>query len=193
MKENIDPKTKKVALMGILAAQALALSFLENLIPAVPGLPPGAKPGLANIVTMFTADTFGLSDALVITLIKAVFAFVTRGATAFFMSLSGGILSTLVMCALMKFPKKPVGILAIAVFSALAHNAGQLAAAMFISGTPMLSLGYGPALAVFGIVTGLLTGTILKLVMPALQKQKKFFMPENNNARTGPSGNGTDR
>ncbi|NLX93720.1 MAG: Gx transporter family protein, partial [Clostridiales bacterium] len=46
--------TKKIALLGILGAQALALSALENLIPAFPGLPPGAKPGLSNIVTMYT-------------------------------------------------------------------------------------------------------------------------------------------
>ena len=40
-------KARKTALLGILCAQAIALSFLENLIPSLPFLPPGAKPGNA--------------------------------------------------------------------------------------------------------------------------------------------------
>ena len=38
---NLSPRTRKTALLGMLAAAALALSFLENLIPGLPGLPPG--------------------------------------------------------------------------------------------------------------------------------------------------------
>ena len=38
--------TRKIALTGIMCALALALSYLETLIPAYPGFPPGAKPGL---------------------------------------------------------------------------------------------------------------------------------------------------
>lgn len=40
---NLSPRTRKTALLGMLAAAALALSFLENLIPGLPGLPPGGK------------------------------------------------------------------------------------------------------------------------------------------------------
>ena len=41
-----------VALTGLLAALALALSFLEGLLPPLPFLTPGAKLGLSNIFTM---------------------------------------------------------------------------------------------------------------------------------------------
>lgn len=37
---------RRVALTGILSAEAIALSALEMMIPPVPFLPPGAKPGL---------------------------------------------------------------------------------------------------------------------------------------------------
>lgn len=172
-KTNIHKKTSFVALLGVLSAEALALSFLENLIPAMPGLPPGAKPGFSNIVTMFTAGTMGFPAALAVTVIKSLFAFITRGATAGLMSISGGLLSTVVMVLLMRLKKNPFGILGISVASAVAHNAGQLAVACLISGTPALIAGYGPLLLLFAVATGTVTGGILKVVMPALEKQRK--------------------
>lgn len=170
-KVNIDKRTSFIALIGVLGAQALALSYLENFIPAVPGLPPGAKPGFSNIVTMFTASTLGFSGALCITLIKSVFAGITRGATAFFMSAVGGLLATIVMVLLLKLRKNPFGLMGISIMSAVAHNAGQLLVACIISGTPALVAGYGPFLLLFAVITGAVTGTILRIVMPALQKQ----------------------
>ena len=165
---------RKIALLGILGAQALALSFMENLIPPFPGLPPGAKPGFSNIVTMYTAATMGLGEALYITAIKAIFAGLTRGATAFFMSLSGGMLSTFVMFGLMRLKKQPFGIAGIAVAASIAHNLGQLLAATAITGT-LSVLGYAPLLLFFAIITGLVTGTVLKIVLPALEKQSRFL------------------
>ena len=167
-------KARKTALMGILCAQALALSFLENLIPALPFMPPGAKPGFSNIVTMFAAMNMGLPEALCITFIKAAFAGVTRGPTAFFMSLTGGALSTLIMYLAIKIKNNPFGILGIAIISAVFHNIGQLICAIVITGTKAV-VSYAPVLLVFSLVTGCITGTILKVVMPALEKQSKYF------------------
>ena len=45
---------------------------------------------------------------------------------------------------------------------------------MYHSGTASLIVGYGPLLLIFAIVTGFLTGTILKAVMPPLEKIAKF-------------------
>ncbi len=174
-KTNINKNTHFVALIGILGAQALALSFLENLIPAIPGLPPGAKPGFSNIVTMFTASTIGAPGALFITLIKSIFAGITRGATAFIMSLCGGLLSTLVMIMLLKLKDSPFGIMGVSIMSAVAHNVGQLIVACIVSGTPALVVGYGPLLLLFSLITGSVTGAILRVAMPALEKQSKYF------------------
>ncbi len=175
-KTRVDPRTRKLALLGILAAQALALAFLENLIPAIPGLPPGAKPGLANIVTMFTASVMGFWSAMAITVIKSLFALITRGFTAFCMSLTGGVLSTIVMVLLLRWKKNPFGILGVSILSAIMFNAGQLAVAcIMLYGTKGLVQTYGPLLLLFGIVAGALTGTILKLVLPALEKESRHF------------------
>ncbi len=171
MKKSIAFKT---ALGAILCAQALVLGFFESLIPPLPFLPPGAKPGFSNIITMFAAGSLGLPQALIITLVKGGFAFITRGFTAGIMSLSGGILSTLAMWLLLRYANNKLGLVGISVICALCHNAGQLGAAAVITGSGDIIF-YAPALAVFGIVTGAVTGITLNAVMPVLEKQKQFF------------------
>lgn len=166
---------RKVALLGILGAQALVLSYLENLIPALPGLPPGAKPGFSNIVTMFAASSMGLGSALYITVIKAGFAGLTRGVTAFFMSLTGGVLSTVTAYLLFRIKSKPFSQVGVGVACAVMHNIGQLAVATVITGTASI-LHYLPFLLIFALVTGTVTGYILKIIMPVLEKQNKLLL-----------------
>ena len=59
----------KAALLGILCAVAVALSFLEGLLPALPI--PGAKLGLSNIVTMYALSALGLPAALAVAALGA--------------------------------------------------------------------------------------------------------------------------
>lgn len=174
---------RRIALAGILGAQALALAWLESLLPAFPFLPPGAKPGLSNIVTMFTVSTLGLADAVFIVVIKAAFAGVTRGFTAFMMSLCGGMMSMLVMWLLLKkLSKNPLGLIGTGICCALGHNLGQLAAAAVLTDTVTI-LGYAPVLLVFGVLTGIVTGCVFRAVSPILIKQSKFFVSNDNHRR----------
>lgn len=164
MKNN----TYKIALFGVLSAVALTLSYLEGLIPTVAFMPPGAKMGFSNIATMFAASSMGIVSALAITFIKALFAGITRGVTAFFMSLCGGTLSTVTMYLLFKLSKK-TGYMAIGIICALVHNFGQLIIAIITAGN-LSVLGYAPVLLISGTVTGAVTGTVLRAVMPALER-----------------------
>ncbi len=173
-------KTRQIALVGILGALALALSWLESMIPAFPLLPPGAKPGLSNIVTMFAVSALNPAYAFFIVLIKAAFAGITRGLTAFLMSLCGGLMSLFAMWLLLKKAKNnPLGLIGTGICCALAHNLGQLAAAAIITDTVTI-VGYAPALLVFGVATGIVTGFVFKAVSPLLIKQSKFFVHKNN-------------
>lgn len=163
-------KTKKLTLLSLLSALALVLSFMENmLLPDVPFLPVGAKPGLSNIVTMFTASFYGFSGAIYITLIKGAFALITRGGTAAVMSLCGGVLSTAGMCLMIKKEGKSLSYIGIGVLSAAVHNMGQLIGACLITGTASL-LSYGKYLLLFGLVTGFVTGTVLEISLPKIKK-----------------------
>lgn len=160
----------KIALFGMLSAVALVLSYLESLIPTTAFMPMGVKAGFSNIATMFAASSLGLPAALAITLIKALFAGVTRGAIAMLMSFCGGMLSTLVMYLLFRYTK--AGYLLIGVISALTHNLGQLAAAAVMVQSATI-IGYAPVLIISGIITGAVTGSILRAVMPSLLKLVK--------------------
>lgn len=162
--------TKKMTLCAILAALAVVLSMAESaLVPDIAFLPPGAKPGLANIVVMFVASFLGSIPAFVITLLKSMFVFVTRGATAFIMSIGGGGLSTCVLCILLKIKKIPMSFTGIGIICAIFHNLGQLLCACAVTGTFSL-VNYAPALILFGAATGFLTGTVLKYTIPPIKK-----------------------
>lgn len=171
-------KTKKVALLGVLGALALVLSFLEHLvIPDIPFLPVGAKPGLSNIVTMFTATAFGFPSAIYIALIKAVFALITRGVTASVMSLCGGVLSVCVMCIMLKDSRKTFSFIGVSILCAIAHNMAQLTVACVISGTVSL-FNYGKYLLIFSLVTGFVTGTVLTVLMPSVERVKGIYIKD---------------
>ena len=159
-------KSRKIAVCGLLGALALVLTLLEGMLPPIPGLPPGARPGLSNIVTMFSAGSLGLPYALAIALIKGVFAFLTRGVTAGLMSLSGGLMSTLAMWVVWK--KTRFSLLFTGVCGALAHNAAQLCISVFLTGRAALF--YIPAMLLLSIVCGLCTGLVLRLLLPLLEK-----------------------
>lgn len=163
-------KSKKVAFLGMMGGLALVLGFLENLlIPDIPFLPVGAKPGLSNVVTMYVASVMGFPGAVYITLIKVLFALITRGATASFMSLCGGLLSTVITCILLRWGRKSFSFWGIGIMSAVMHNMGQLFAASVVSGTFAL-LNYGKYLLIFSLITGSVTGVMLLLLVPRVEK-----------------------
>lgn len=175
-KEN---STYRVAFLGINGALALVLGFLEHmLIPDIPFLPVGAKPGLSNIVTMYVTDSMGVGGGLCITLIKAAFALITRGATASAMSLCGGLLSTVAVAILLKHRDRLFSFVGIGIVGALMHNFGQLLVACFISGTPAL-ISYGKYLMIFALITGTVTGGMLTLLMPRIERINSQFAIRN--------------
>lgn len=168
MKKNGSEKSpaKKIAETGILAALTLALAFLESLLPPTAFLPPGAKLGLSNIVVMFSVLTASLPQAVALVLLKAMFALFTKGLSAGFIGLCGGICSAAVMFVFTRKPFARLGCIGVSVLSATAHNLGQLAAASILASAALWA--YLPALLVFGAVFGVVTGIVLRAVMPAL-------------------------
>ena len=148
-------KTHSIALSGLLFALAMALSFIEGTL-VIPGLLPGMKLGLANIVVMYALFFMGPKQALVLDVLKAGF-----------LSLCGGLLSLLVMWLLYYHcPLRPTWFI-LSVCGALAHNIGQLLGASVILSTAV-SLYYAPIMLVLGLVMGMLTSVTLRAMLPAL-------------------------
>lgn len=161
-------KTHEIALSGLLFALAMALSFIEGTL-VIPGLMPGMKLGLANIVVMYALFFIGAKQALVLDLLKALFVFLVSGWTAGFLSLCGGMLSLLVMWILYyHFPVRPTWFI-LSVCGALFHNVGQLLGASVILSSTM-SLYYAPIMLILGLVMGAVTSVTLRAILPALGK-----------------------
>ena len=164
--QNRNCKVKRLALMGLLFALAMALSFLESLLPALPMLPPGIRLGLSNIVTMYA---LGPVSGYTIAVLKSLFVLLTRGAVAAAMSASGGIASVTVMLLLSLLPGIRRQYLLLSVFGGAAHNVGQLIAARFIISNQYVWY-YLPVLLAAGLLMGAITGMALRVVMPYLDR-----------------------
>lgn len=157
-------KSRRVALMGMLFALAIVLSFVESLITPLLGLMPAMKLGLSNIAVMYALLFLPRRYAVALAVLKALFAFLTRGATAGFLSLTGGVLSVAVLSLLLCLP----GSLSGYVFSAcgaLAHNLGQLAGAAVVLSSSA-ALAYAPILMIAGLIVGGITWMLLKALLP---------------------------
>ncbi len=163
---QLKTPASKVAFTGILGALALALAALENLLPPIPVLPPGAKLGLSNTATMYAAQSVGLLPALCIALIKGLFAGMTRGTAAMLMSLSGGICSTVLMWFIVRRRVPVFGWCGVGVIGSLAHNGAQLCVAALLT-SPAVAF-YIPWLILFGMLSGILTGLVLRVMLPVL-------------------------
>ena len=165
-------KSRYIAVMGLMLALASALQFLESMIP-IP-LPLGVKPGISSIVVMVVLVKFGFLSATTLAVLKSGFVFITRGAAAFCMSVSGGVLSVAVMGAFFAFSRRSkngTGILLMSVLGGISHNIGQLAAASVFMGS-VLTFSYLPVLVIAGLVAGIFTGTVFKFVLPYLNAKQ---------------------
>ena len=170
--EQIRGKTVKLTMLSLLTALAIVLSVFEQLLPPLPMLPPGAKLGLSNVVTMYAASVLGIFPAVLIALLKSVFVGFTRGVTAFLMSASGSFLSTLVTGVLLARKKKLFSYIGVGVIGALVHNLAQLSVAMILTSPAVIV--YLPVLLIFAGLTGVVTGLLLHCVMPAIEKLRIF-------------------
>lgn len=169
-------KIQRLTFTALMTAAAVVLTVVEGLLPVAPFMPPASKLGLSNIVIMYSAFAMTIPETLFIVIAKACFVFITRGVTAFLMSLAGGFLSAL--CLIFIFRKaKGFGFIGTGVASALCHNAGQILVSFIIMQTKAV-IGYAPVLVIMSVVTGIITGLLLKVSIPYLKDINKYIAKE---------------
>ena len=155
-------KTKQLTTGAILAALALALSYVEGMFP-LPVPLPGFKLGLANIVTLFALYTLGAPSALAILLVRVLLGAMFAGnASALIYSLLGGFAAMAVMIALSR--ARGLSVYGVSIGGAAAHNVGQVAAAMLTLGNAAPAA-YLPLLLAVAVFSGALTGLICSLLL----------------------------
>ena len=159
--------------MGIISALTFSLSAVDSVISAP--LPLGVRIDVANIVVILTILTVGKKEGFIITLLKSLFILVTKGITASLLSFSGGMLAFLITILLLKSEKN--SLILISVLSALTHNVGQIIMASVIMKN-INTLFYLPVLVVSAVITGTITGTAIKAVIPLAEKAVKKTVKE---------------
>lgn len=153
--------SKRVARYALLTALAMALSWLESLVPLSMAAP-GMKLGLTNIVVVFALYRMSLRDAAALSLVRVLLVSMTFGnAYSFAYSLAGAVLSLAVMAVLKRTEK--FSILGVSIAGGVGHNLGQIAVAMAVLGTARLAW-YLPALLVSGTLAGAAVGAAGGLV-----------------------------
>ncbi len=172
-KVTVKKKLFTITRAALLSAVAVVLSILESFIPDLPFVLPGMKLGLGNIAVLLAVETCPLPMVLYIALVRALFTLVTRGATAFFMSFAGAILSSLAMYLLARIKKPTFGCLGIGVTGAFTHNLAQLAVAFLIVGEATFA--YIPVVTLFSLFTGALTSLVHYFTLPAVTKTPFFY------------------
>lgn len=164
--------TKDIPMLSILFAMAAVLNFFEGTL--LPSPLPGVHLGLSNVPVMYSLFFVNPVSALVLAVLKSVLAFITRGPTAAFLSCMGGVFSiaTMVLIKNITKRKKLASLTVLSISGAIAHNIGQLIGTAVMYRTLAVTY-YAPLLLIAGIISGILTASLLNLIFPALKKIDK--------------------
>ena len=156
-------KTKKLVLLALLDAIALTIFMVEAQIPALVPIP-GIKLGLSNIVTVFTVFAIGPLEGAAVLFVRIFLGAVFAGNfSSILYSGAGGLCAILVTMLLRKIlTGKQLWIAG--VLGAVAHSIGQMAMAIFVTGTPSIAV-YLPIMIACSIVTGLFTGLCAQVLI----------------------------
>lgn len=154
--------TRRIALCGILCAAALVIFVIEAQLPMLIPVP-GAKLGLANIITLFALLYLTPAEAAMILVARILLGAVFCGQpSAILYSLCGGILCLLGELLLLKLLGHRF-ICEISVIGAMLHNIGQICCAALVTKTAAV-FSYLPALLIIGAVCGAFCGLCILLL-----------------------------
>ncbi len=155
---------RRWALVGILSAFALALSYAETFVP-IPIPVPGVKLGLANAVILAALIMTDLKSALCIALIKVLASgFLFGSPIMMTYSAAGTLLATMIMALVAKLSN--VGMVPVAMVGAIFHNVGQLLIASVMLQTTLVWLS-APLLFATACLTGIITGLLARCLVDA--------------------------
>lgn len=166
-------RTRRLVFLSVLTAIALVISLFEHAMPLPIGVP-GAKLGLSNLVILVTLVVFGGRDGMIVATLKSVLLLLVTGSvTAFWYSVVGAILSSLVMAMAIRFAVPPFSLIGASEWGALAHNVGQLIVASLVLQNRAIFV-YLPVLTLVGLFTGYFVGLSANYVAPHLMRISSF-------------------
>lgn len=174
-KEAMAMKPKKLVLLALLTAIALTVFLIEAQIPPIVPIP-GVRLGLANIVTVFAVFAIGSKEGAAVLLCRIFLGAVFAGNFSTILYSAAGGFCAIAVTVGMKKLLTTRQLWVAGALGAMAHNIGQMAAAVAISQTPSLVI-YLPLLLAIAIVTGSLTGFSAQILLHRGEKLWKTFLP----------------
>ena len=154
--------TKKTAILGLILAYAMILSYIESLIPFFGGVP-GMKLGLPNMAIVYLIYRYGSAEGIIINVLRIVLTGLLFGSMfGILFSIAGAFISFIVMCASKKADFYDLR--GVSVLGGISHNIGQLLIAAFVVKTSGIFY-YMPILLISGAVCGYLNGYIADNLM----------------------------
>lgn len=165
-------KTKKLAHMSLMVGYSLILYIIESYMPnPLIAIFPGAKLGIANIVTLTSLVLFGIKDTFIILSVRVIMSSIFAGPISYLLfSISGSYLSLIFMYLALKINK--FSLIGVSVIGAIGHNIGQLAVAGMIIKNGMI-FGYLPYMLFASVITGLFVGIASKFTVGKLSNIDK--------------------
>lgn len=160
-------RAKKTAYLGLSLALCLIFSYLESLLPFQFGIV-GFRIGLPNFLILLLLSTLGFGAAISVNILRILIVNLLFGniiSLAF--SLAAGVLSTLLMFALLKL--RSIGFLGASAAGGACHNVVQtVVAALLFQNAALLKL--CPPLMLLGLFTGIFCGIISYLCNRRMEK-----------------------
>ena len=148
--------------IALLTALSLILFMLEGFLP-LPLPVPGAKLGLAAIVTLIALHLLPTRDAALMLTLRILLASALGGGLApMLYSLAGGAASFAAMTLLKKYTQ--LSIVGISAAGGFLHNMAQLLVAAAVMQTTAL-FSYAPVLGFVGILTGIGIGMSAQIIL----------------------------
>lgn len=172
-----EEQTRRLLYLSLLVAGGTVLHVIESYLPALGALP-GAKLGLANIVTMLALMAYPPADVWKVVGLRVFLGSLLGGTlltTTFFLSSAGAVGSAIVMMLALKWGKGVISTVGISILGAVAHNLSQLIVAAFLTHSWGIFF-YLPYLLLFALPTGYFIGVLTRLIRRALPS---FFSVES--------------
>ena len=153
---------RRTTRIALLTALSLILFILEGFLP-LPLPVPGAKLGLAAIVTLIALHLLPTRDAALMLTLRILLASALGGGVApMLYSLAGGAASFAAMTLLKKYTQ--LSIVGISAAGGFLHNMAQLLVAAAVMQTTAL-FSYAPVLCFVGILTGIGIGIAAQTIL----------------------------
>lgn len=167
MKKN---NIRKYAVLGLVTAVALVLSYVEAILPPIWTAVPGIKLGLPNIIIIFILYKMGLKEAITVSAIRLfLVALLFGNAMTLVYSAAGAVLSLGLMTLFKKI--NLFSTVGVSIIGGVAHNLGQILVAIAIFESNQIGY-YMIILAITGTIAGVFVGIAASIILKRFEKIK---------------------